>query len=48
MIVLVRALDTDPADADFTKNVIGKILADHRDAQENRCPVYRACCGGRL
>jgi aminoglycoside phosphotransferase (APT) family kinase protein len=32
MIVLVRALDTDPDEAAFTKNVIGKILADHCDA----------------
>ena len=32
MIVLVRALSTDPAEADFTKNVISKILADHRGA----------------
>jgi aminoglycoside phosphotransferase (APT) family kinase protein len=33
MIVLAQALKTDPDDADFTKNVINKILADHRDAQ---------------
>jgi aminoglycoside phosphotransferase (APT) family kinase protein len=33
MIVLVRALDTDPDDAEFTKNVIDKILADHRGAR---------------
>jgi aminoglycoside phosphotransferase (APT) family kinase protein len=33
MIVLVRALDTDPDEADFTKNVIDKILADHRSAR---------------
>jgi aminoglycoside phosphotransferase (APT) family kinase protein len=33
LIVLVRALDTDPDDADFTKDVISKILADHRDAR---------------
>lgn len=31
MIVLVRALDTDSDDADFTRNVISKITADHRD-----------------
>jgi aminoglycoside phosphotransferase (APT) family kinase protein len=31
--VLVRKPDTDPNDADFTKNVISKILADHRDAR---------------
>jgi aminoglycoside phosphotransferase (APT) family kinase protein len=29
MIVLVRALDTDPDEAEFTKDVISKILADH-------------------
>lgn len=33
MIVLVRALDTDPTDADLTKSVIGKIIADHCDAR---------------
>jgi aminoglycoside phosphotransferase (APT) family kinase protein len=33
MIVLVRALHTDPADAEFTKDVIDKILADHREAR---------------
>jgi aminoglycoside phosphotransferase (APT) family kinase protein len=33
MIVLVRELDTSPAGAGFTKNVIDKILADHRDAR---------------
>jgi aminoglycoside phosphotransferase (APT) family kinase protein len=33
MIVLVRALDADPDDAEFTKNVIDKILADHRQAR---------------
>jgi aminoglycoside phosphotransferase (APT) family kinase protein len=33
MIVLVRQLDTDPDGADLTKNVIGKILADHYDAR---------------
>ena len=33
MIVLVGQLDTDPDDADFTRNVISKILADHRDAR---------------
>lgn len=33
MIVLVRALNTDPDDAEFTTNVIDKILADHRDAR---------------
>ncbi len=32
-IVLVKALDTDPDDAEITKNVIDKILADHRDAR---------------
>ena len=32
MIVLVGALDTDPDDAEFTKSVIGKIIADHCDA----------------
>jgi aminoglycoside phosphotransferase (APT) family kinase protein len=30
MIVLVRALDTDPDEAEFTKDVISTILADHR------------------
>jgi aminoglycoside phosphotransferase (APT) family kinase protein len=29
MIVLVEELNTDPDGAEFTKNVIGKILADH-------------------
>jgi aminoglycoside phosphotransferase (APT) family kinase protein len=33
MIVLVGELDTDPEGAEFTKNVIGKILADHCDAR---------------
>jgi aminoglycoside phosphotransferase (APT) family kinase protein len=33
MIVLVRALDTDPDEAEFTKNVIGKIIDDHCDAR---------------
>jgi aminoglycoside phosphotransferase (APT) family kinase protein len=33
MIVLVRELDSDPAGADVTKNVINKIFADHRDAR---------------
>jgi aminoglycoside phosphotransferase (APT) family kinase protein len=33
MIVLVGALDTDPDDAEFTKNVIDKILIDHCDAR---------------
>jgi aminoglycoside phosphotransferase (APT) family kinase protein len=33
MIVLVRALDTDADDAEFTKDVIGKIIADHCDAR---------------
>jgi aminoglycoside phosphotransferase (APT) family kinase protein len=33
MIVLVDELDTDPDGADFTKNVISKILADHREAR---------------
>ena len=29
MIVLVGELDTDPAGAEFTRNVIGKIISDH-------------------
>jgi aminoglycoside phosphotransferase (APT) family kinase protein len=33
MIVLVQALDTDPEDAEFTKGVISKIIADHRGAR---------------
>jgi aminoglycoside phosphotransferase (APT) family kinase protein len=33
MIVLVEELDTDPGGAERTKNVIGKIVADHRDAR---------------
>jgi aminoglycoside phosphotransferase (APT) family kinase protein len=33
MIVLVRALDTDPDDAEFTNGVIGEIIADHCDAR---------------
>jgi aminoglycoside phosphotransferase (APT) family kinase protein len=33
MIVLVDELDSDPQGADFTKDVINKILADHRDAR---------------
>jgi aminoglycoside phosphotransferase (APT) family kinase protein len=33
MIVLVGALDTDPDEAELTKNVIGKIIADHCDAR---------------
>jgi aminoglycoside phosphotransferase (APT) family kinase protein len=33
MIVLVRALESDPGEADFTKDVINKILADHLDAR---------------
>ena len=33
MIVLVDALDTDPTEAELTKNVIGKIIADHCDAR---------------
>ncbi len=33
MIVLVPALDTDPADAEFTKGVVASILADHNDAR---------------
>ena len=33
MIVLVQALDTDPDEADLMKNVINKILDDHRDAR---------------
>jgi aminoglycoside phosphotransferase (APT) family kinase protein len=32
MKVLVRALETDPEDAAYTKKVIGAILADHREA----------------
>jgi hypothetical protein len=32
MIVLVDELDTDPGGAELTKNVIGKIIADHYDA----------------
>ena len=33
MIVLVEQLDTDPGEAELTKNVIGKIIADHCDAR---------------
>ena len=33
MIVLVRALDTDTDEAEFTRNVVGKIIADHCDAR---------------
>lgn len=33
MIVLVPALDTDPADAEFTKGVVASILADHNDGR---------------
>jgi hypothetical protein len=33
MIVLVQALDTDPDEADLMKNVINKVLDDHRDAR---------------
>jgi aminoglycoside phosphotransferase (APT) family kinase protein len=33
MIVLVDELSTDPDGAEFTKHVIGKILADHCDAR---------------
>jgi aminoglycoside phosphotransferase (APT) family kinase protein len=33
MIVLVAALDTDPVEAELTKKVIGKIIADHCDAR---------------
>jgi len=33
MIVLVDQLDTNPEEAEFTKNVIDKILADHRAAR---------------
>jgi aminoglycoside phosphotransferase (APT) family kinase protein len=33
MIVLVEQLDTDPDGAERTKDVIGKIIADHRDAR---------------
>ena len=33
MIVLVRELDTDPGQAEFTTSVIEKIIADHRDAR---------------
>jgi hypothetical protein len=36
MIVLVEQLETDPDEAEFTKNVIGKIIADHRDARLGR------------
>jgi len=36
MIVLVEQLETDPDEAEFTKNVIGKIIADHRDARLDR------------
>jgi aminoglycoside phosphotransferase (APT) family kinase protein len=32
MIVLVEQLETDPDEAELTKNVIGKIIADHCDA----------------
>jgi len=33
MIVLVHELDTDPDQAELTKNVIGKIIADHCDSR---------------
>jgi aminoglycoside phosphotransferase (APT) family kinase protein len=33
MIVLVQELVSQPDDAEFTKNVISKILADHRGAR---------------
>jgi hypothetical protein len=33
MIVLVQELVAQPDDAEFTKHVISKILADHRGAQ---------------
>ena len=33
MIVLARELETDPGDAELTKGVIGKIIADHCDAR---------------
>jgi hypothetical protein len=33
MIVLVEQLDTDPDEAEFTKDVIDKIIADHCDAR---------------
>ena len=33
MIVLVGGLDTDPDEAELTKDVIGKIFADHLDAR---------------
>jgi aminoglycoside phosphotransferase (APT) family kinase protein len=33
MIVLVEQLETDPDGAELTKNVIGKIIADHCDAR---------------
>ena len=33
MIVLVEQLGTDPDEAELTKNVIGKIIADHCDAR---------------
>jgi aminoglycoside phosphotransferase (APT) family kinase protein len=32
MIVLVEQLDADPGGAEFTKGVIGKVIADHREA----------------
>lgn len=35
MIVLVGQLDTDPDGAQFTKNVISKIFADHRAARRD-------------
>ena len=33
MIVLVEQLGTDPGEAELTKNLIGRIFADHRDAR---------------
>ena len=33
MFVLVEQLDTDPDEAEVTKNVIGKIIADHCGAR---------------
>jgi hypothetical protein len=33
MIVLVEQLDNDPGGAELTKDVIGKIIADHCDAK---------------
>lgn len=33
MIVLAGALVTDPDEAEFTKNIVAKIIADHCDAR---------------